>query len=67
MYRYIFDVLLPKCTGTFLTYKKGLNVQYIFAGLPPLRGGDFPIKDGDFPANYVSLPEGRLIYHLMMI
>ena len=40
MYRYIFDVLPPKCTGTFLTYKKGLNVQYIFAGPPPLRGGD---------------------------
>ena len=40
MYRYIFDVLPPKCTGTFLTYQNGLNVQYIFGGPPPLRGGD---------------------------
>ena len=35
MYRYIFDVLPPKCTGTFLTYQNGLNVQYIFGGPPP--------------------------------
>ena len=41
MYRYIFDVLPPKCTGTFLTYQNGLNVQYIFGGPPPLRGGDY--------------------------
>ena len=40
MSRYIFDVLPQKCTGTFLTYQNGENVQYIFGGPPPLRGGD---------------------------
>ena len=45
MYRYIFDVLPPKCTGTFLTYQNGLNVQYIFGGPPPLRGGDVQTFD----------------------
>ena len=40
MYRYIFDVLEKNVPVHFWRTKTGENVQYIFGGPPPLRGGD---------------------------
>ena len=40
MYRYILDVLEKNVPVHFWRTKTGENVQYIFGGPPPLRGGD---------------------------
>ena len=43
MYRYILDVLEKNVPVHFWRTKTGENVQYIFGGPPPLRGGDVAI------------------------